>query len=105
MRLLRRAFALLFVLIASAGAETLPEIRPALIGAGPKALVNLIDTQLLIRRGQGHSACYFYCLVRENGQVAAAHVHGSLPDSQKLKEEVRRRVYDARFIPAVHDHR
>ena len=97
--------ALILIWARASSAEDLPEMRPALMGSGSKALVNLIDTQHLIQRGQGHSACDFYCLVAQNGHVASSRVYGSLPNSQKLKEEVRRRIGDARFIPAVYNHR
>jgi hypothetical protein len=36
----------------AAQGKTLPDRRPALIGSGPRSLVNLIDVQNLMQKGQ-----------------------------------------------------
>ena len=85
-------------------AEELPEIRPALVGSSPKSLVNLIDTQALMKRGQDHAAVFFRCLVEPNGRPNYRATFGGTPGSQKLKEEIQLKLYSARFIPAVYNH-
>ncbi len=87
-----------------AGAETLPDMRPALVGSGRSSLVNLIDTQALMKRGQQHGAALFRCLVQPTGQPYYQVAYGGTPNSEMLREEVKNKLYGARFIPAVYDH-
>jgi hypothetical protein len=47
----------------SGAAENLPDICPALIGSGKEALINLIDTQKLIKNGQRDAAVMFRCSI------------------------------------------
>ena len=47
-----------------------PQSRPALIGNGPKALVNVIDTKKLVEKGQGNAALSFHCNVATLGRGA-----------------------------------
>jgi hypothetical protein len=64
-------------LAASAIAENLPDMRPALVGSDSKALINLIDTQSLMKRGQGHAALFFNAVIR----TTAARILLSYPKS------------------------
>jgi TonB family C-terminal domain len=81
--------------------------RPVLIGQGPSALINRIDEQELVRKGQKDALVMFLCAVRKDGGVEwSATYHGS-PDSDFLKQELQKRISPAsnpKFIPAVHDH-
>src|SRR2546430_17340718 len=45
----------------------LPEFRPALLGTGPDAMINKIDTADLIKKGQKDAAVMFSCLVAPPG--------------------------------------
>ena len=45
-----------------------PRFRPALIGNGPKALINMIDTKKLMEKGQRDGLLNFQCLVSTSGQ-------------------------------------
>ncbi len=47
-----------------------PQLRPALVGNGPKALVNVIDTKKLVEKGQGNAALSFHCNVATLGRGA-----------------------------------
>jgi hypothetical protein len=87
-------------------AESLPDMRPALVGSGRNSLVNLIDTQALMKRGQQHGAVLFRCLVPPTGQPAYQVVYGGTPNSEILRQEVKNKLLygDARFIPAVYNH-
>src|SRR4051812_24599885 len=51
----------------NAAAETLPQFRPALLGRHAKSLVNIIDTQGLVKRGQGDGFVMFGCAVSQYG--------------------------------------
>lgn len=99
------AAALFMAFTADLSAETLPQRRPALIGSGPGSLVNLIDTEALFRQGQRDAWVMFECGVAGDGIVFGSDFFTSSPDSRLLKNEVRRRLRQTRFIPAVYNHK
>lgn len=86
-------------------AEILPERRPAQLGSGPGSLVNLIDFETLFQKGQRDAWVMFECGVAGDGIVFGSDFFTSSPDSGLLKNEVRRRLRQTRFIPAVYDHK
>ncbi len=94
----------LIALPIAAVAESLPDMRPALVGSASNSLVNLIDTQALMKRGMQHGAVFFRCLVQSNGVPAYRIAYGGTAGSEVLREEVKNKLYPARFIPAVCDH-
>jgi len=82
----------------------LPEFRPALVGSGPNALINTIDTADLIKKGQKDAAIMFTCLVAPTGEVARAGAYRGTKGSELLEKEVLKRLDNAKFIPAIHNH-
>jgi hypothetical protein len=86
-------------------AENLPQNRPALIGSGPGSLVNLIDTQTLFQKGQRDAWVMFECGVAGDGIAFGSDFFTASPNSDLLKNEVRRRLRQTRFIPAVYNHK
>jgi hypothetical protein len=86
-------------------AENLPESRPALIGSGPGSLVNSIDTEALFRKGQRDAWVMFECAVAGDGIAFGSDFFTASPNSDLLKNEVRRRLRQTRFIPAVYNHK
>ena len=86
-------------------AEDLPERRPALIGSGPSSLVNSIDAQALFQKGQRDAWVMFECGVAGDGIVFGSDFFTASPDSGLLKDEVRRRLRQTTFIPAVYNHK
>lgn len=86
-------------------AEKLPQQRPALIGFGPRSLVNLIDTERLYRKGQRDAWVMFNCSVSPDGAVFPSEFFTFSPESNLLKEEVLRKLRLSKFIPAVYNHR
>jgi hypothetical protein len=82
----------------------LPMYRPALLGTGPDSLINRIDTQDLIKKGQKDAAIMFNCSVRRTGEVEWSGTYRGTPDSKLLDEEVHKRLSAAKFIPAVYNH-
>lgn len=86
-------------------AENLPEIRPALVGSGPSALVNLIDTNHLMQSGLTHGAVFFRTFITPDGNTYGCLAYGGTPGSDALRREVRIRLERAHFIPAVYNHR
>ena len=82
----------------------LPELRPALLGTGPDALINRIDTADLIKKGQKDAAIMFSCLVAPTGQVVTSGAYRGTLGSELLEQEVLKRLATAKFIPAIHNH-
>jgi Gram-negative bacterial TonB protein C-terminal len=82
----------------------LPEFRPALVGTGPNSLVNTIDTSDLIKKGQKDAAVMFTCLVAPTGDIARSGTYRGTKGSELLEKEVLKRLANAKFIPAIHNH-
>jgi len=94
--------------VASPSAATLPMYRPILLGQGPKSLIDRIDTQDLIKKGQKEALIMFNCAVRKDGGVEWSQTYRGTPGSDFLKQELQKRISPAsnpRFIPAVYNHR
>jgi TonB family protein len=82
----------------------LPEFRPALLGTGPDSLINRIDTADLIKKGQKDAAVMFSCLVAPTGEIARSGTYRGTKGSELLEKEVLKRLANAKFIPAIHNH-
>ena len=94
--------------VPSAQTADLPIYRPILIGKGPNALIDRIDTEDLIRKGQKDALIMFICSVKKNGEVEWSVVYGGPAASDFLRQELQRRLSpasDPRFIPAIYNHR
>jgi hypothetical protein len=88
--------------VKSSPAATIPMYRPALVGRGPGALINQIDTQALIKNGQQNAGVCFSCLVRKNGMVERSETYRATQESQPLQEELLKRLASVRFLPAIY---
>src|SRR5205807_5011655 len=86
-------------------AQSAPDMRPALVGNGPKSLINLIDPKHVMQRGVQHGALFFYAVVAPNGFPTYSKVWGNTKEIQPLREELRNKLALARFIPAIYNHR
>ena len=82
---------------------TAPVYRPALLGSGPTALINRIDTQDLIKKGQKDAAIMFTCTVRKTGEIAWSATYRGTPDSKLLEQELRTKLADAKFVPGIYN--
>lgn len=87
-----------------AATPALPEFRPALLGTGPDSLINKIDTADLIKKGQKDAAVMFSCLVAPTGDIARSGTYRGTKGSELLEKEVLKRLANAKFIPAIHNH-
>ena len=76
-----------------------------MIGSGPSSLVNLIDTQGLFQKGQRDAWVMFECAVLADGVALGSEFFTASPDAGLLKNEVRKRLRQSRFIPAVYNHK
>ena len=94
--------------VPSAKTAELPMVRPILIGRGPNSLIDRIDGQGLIAKGQKDALIMFLCAVRKTGEIEWSELFGGTPDSRVLQEELAKRLSPAsevRFVPAVYNHR
>jgi hypothetical protein len=95
-------FVLLIALDQGALAESLPQFRPALLGHHKKSLINTIDTQMLLKRGQGNGFVMFGCYVSDQGYGGWSRTYRSSPNTELLQKEVLGRIDQAMFEPAVY---
>lgn len=86
--------------VTSPAANT-PEFRPALLGTGPDALINRIDTNALIHGGQKNAAVMFNCSVLKTGELGWSMTYRGTSDSKALDQEVLTRLRETKFIPAI----
>lgn len=91
--------------LATVSAESLPQMRPALLGTGQDSLINLIDTAKLMKKGQGDAVVRFSCYVSPHGESGGIVTYGRSDHSDALAEEVIYECRSARFIPAIYDSR
>lgn len=92
---------------ANVSAENLPEMRPALIGSGPHSLVNLINTEELVRKGQRDAWVKINCFILGDGLVDRYDLPTAMQKSEgadALKKEVAKGLIATRFIPAIYNH-
>ncbi|HEV3243563.1 MAG TPA: energy transducer TonB [Chthoniobacterales bacterium] len=93
--------------VPSSQTAKLPMYRPILLGTGPEALINRIDTADLIRKGQKDAAIMFSCSVKKDGAVISVSTYRGTPDSKLLEQEVMKKLSAAanpKFIPAIYNH-
>jgi len=96
------AVALLLFSSAPVFAETLPEFRPALLGHYKRSLINKIDTQSLMKRGQGDAILMFTASVSPNGYGYVWETYRGTPNSHLLSKELMDRAGQAQFEAAVY---
>ena len=85
----------------------LPMYRPIVLGTGPDALINRIDTAGLIQQGQRDAAIMFSCFVKKTGEVLSVSTYRGTPDSKLLEQEILKKLSAAanpKFIPAIYNH-
>ena len=85
-------------------ASQLPQYRPALLGLGPSALINRIDTQSLITSGQKDASIMFCCTVTKTGEIGEIRTYRGTPGSLLLERELVKRLEGTTFIPAIYNH-
>jgi hypothetical protein len=83
--------------------QQLPQYRPALLGTGPSAVINRIDTATLIKDGQKDATICFCCSVAKTGEIVNVWTYRGTPDSTRLERELTRCLDTALFIPAIYN--
>lgn len=81
----------------------LPIYRPALLGVGPDSVINRIDTQDLMKRGQKDGSVMFCCSVQKTGEIANTWTYRGTPESLLLEQELVRRLDTAGFVPGLYN--
>jgi hypothetical protein len=94
----------LFSVAPDLAAADLPEFRPALLSRSPRSLVNLINADSLMKRGQKDGLLMFSCYVSTSGRGYAMQVYRCSPGSELLQKEVLGRIKEVEFEPAVYHH-
>jgi hypothetical protein len=92
--------------VPSTQTANLPMFRPILLGTGPDALINRIDTAGLIKQGQKDGAIMFSCSVKRDGTVLSVSTYRGTPDSKLLEQEILKKLSAAanpKFIPAIYN--
>lgn len=81
----------------------LPQYRPAMLGIGPASVINRIDTQDLITKGQKDGSVMFCCSVKKTGEIANTWTYRGTPGSLLLEQELVRRLDTAGFVPGIYN--
>src|SRR2546423_11761579 len=93
--------------VPSSQTANLPMYRPVLLGTGPDALINRIDSAGLIKQGQKDGAIMFSCSVKRDGTVLSVSTYRGTPGSKLLEQEVLKKLSAAanpKFVPAIYNH-
>ena len=90
--------------IAPVMAESLPEFRPALLGTFRRSLSNTINTESLMKRGQGDAVVMFTAGISPNGYGYVWRTYRGTPNSEMLSKELMDRTNQSQFIPAIYKH-
>jgi len=80
-----------------------PRVEPALIGNGPNALINRINTKKLVEKGQGDGLLFFTCYVGPEGKVGDYLIYRETPGAERLKKEVGDALRACRLIGAIYN--
>src|SRR5256714_12415911 len=93
--------------VPSSQPANLPMYRPVLLGTGPDASINRIDSAGLMKQGQKDAAVMFSCSVKRDGSVLSVSTYRGTPDSKALEQEILKRLSAAanpKFMPAIYNH-
>jgi hypothetical protein len=80
-----------------------PIYQPVLLGTGPDALINRIDTQELIKKGQKDAVIMFACRVNKKGEATWSGTYLGSPESKLIEQELQKRLADTRFVPGIYN--
>jgi len=107
MRSLLRFHFLLILLgltVSAHGQAQRPQFRPAVLGSGPESLINRIDAQDLLKKGQKDGAVMFCAVVAKSGEAMAAWTYRAMPETNALEAELEKRLEGVKFTPAIYQH-
>ena len=96
-----RCLILLCALLTTSGLSAPAQTRPALLGKHRTSLINVIDRNLLMKRGQGDALLMFTCAVDPVGQGYGLQTYRETAGSNELKKHLLDRYQRAVFVPAL----
>jgi hypothetical protein len=97
-------FTLFLGLTLSAHGQLRVQFRPAVLGRGPDTLINRIDSEALLKKGQKDGAVMFCAIVGKGGEATSAWTYRALPGSSDLENEVEQRLVGVKFTPPIYNH-
>ena len=80
------------------------QFRPAVLGTGRDTLVNRIDAEELLKKGQKDGAVMFCAIVGKGGESVSAWTYRAMPGSADLENEVEKRLEGVKFTPPIYNH-
>jgi len=89
----------------SLSAQAGSQFRPALLAPGPRSLVNLINAESLMKRGQENGLVMFQCGVSQLGRAYSAITFRGTENTQALSKEFLDQIDRAEFLPAKRDNK
>lgn len=81
-----------------------PQFRPVVLGSGADSLINQIDTDDLLKKGQKDGAIMFCSQVDKDGKALASWTYRGTAGTEALEAELLKRLKNAKFPPAIYDH-
>lgn len=88
--------------VESVAAEESLTIRPALLGNGPKSIINVLSSQRLLKHGQKDGVVSFTFLIDDWGNGGGVLTYEGGENSAALAQELVDQVPRAKFISAVY---
>ncbi len=81
-----------------------PQFRPAVLGTGATSLINRIDTDELLKKGQKDGAVMFCAIVSKTGEPMVSWTYRGMPGTAALEEELVKRLQEVKFTPAIYQY-
>ena len=81
-----------------------PQFRPAVLRFGADSLINQIDVDALLKKGQKDGAVMFSAIVSKTGAAEMSWTYKGTPGTDALDEELSKRLDTAKFTPPLYNH-
>jgi hypothetical protein len=81
-----------------------PQFRPAVLVSGRDSLVNRINVDELLKKGQKDGAVQFSAMITADGSPEDIAVYHALPNCEALEQEVQKQLTGAKFTPPIYQY-
>lgn len=92
------------VAVVAHGQGARPQFRPAVLKSGAESLVNRINVEELLQKGQKDGAVMFCAAVSKTGEVANSWTYRGTPGTDELEQEIVKQLQTVKFTPAIYNH-